>query len=64
MKLTGTFFAPKQSCNVVEIGVTELEVVDDVEVGGVLPVQVPKPGWHPVAQYAVVVPLLKVKHSG
>lgn len=59
MKLTGTFLAPKQSCKVVEVEVAEGEVaVDvDVDVGGILPLQVPKPGWHPVWQYAVVVPL-------
>ncbi len=44
MKLTGTCLAPKQSCKVVEVGVAELEEDEDVEVGGVLPVQVPKPG--------------------
>lgn len=66
MKLTGTCLAPRQSCKVVEVGVAELEVdVDvDVELGGVLPVQVPKPGWHPAPQYAAVVPLSKAKHPG
>ena len=64
MKLTGTFLAPKQSCSVVEVGVAELGVDVDVEVGGVLPLQVPKPDWHPVPQYAVVVPLAKAKRSG
>ena len=64
MKLTGTCLAPRQSCKVVEVGVTELEVDVDVEVGGVLPLQVPKPGWHPAPQYAAVVPLSRSKHSG
>ena len=35
----------------------------EVDVGGVLPLQVPKLGWHPVAQYAAVVPLFTVKHT-
>ena len=61
MKLTGTFLAPKQSCNVVETGVAELEGEVDVEVGGAVPVQVPKAVWHPVLQYAVVVPLPQAK---
>ena len=64
MKLTGIFLAPKQSCNVVEVEVAELEVSVVVEVGGVMPLHVPKPGWHPVTQYAVVVPLSKAKHPG
>lgn len=64
MKLTGTCLAPKQSCKVVEVGVAELEVDVDVELGGVLPVQVPKPGWHPAPQYAAVVPLCNAKHPG
>ena len=61
VKLTGTFLAPKQSCNVVEVGGAELEVDVVVEVGGVLLLQVPKPDWHPEPQYAAVEPLSKAK---